>query len=353
MQEGGYFAWLQRMGIYKSYGSYPGFEAQYRPKWERAKQLGLVLFADSSGDSNWLNDNQADGQISSIRQLRLLASSNRPTRSTFAANLNGKSYVTRRIGCNALSGNMNRRISSAVMPITLAAAWCGRVRATGSSRYWQLGLDRYQDAWDIHAYPQQAPLFDGPIGNGESEDERGVLATYASLGRKNTLPFWLGETGAKAMHGLTGRRWQAEQVAKMISWVNSRNNYLGLAFCIGHEYDLAYGRIWDYSMGHKPGEAALYTASALIDGLPYQAFDAKDANIQAAYFGESFMIWRIDEATGNWPLQLDPGKSWVLVDVVGHIQELPVDASGFANIPISASPVYVLARSNYERLTRH
>jgi hypothetical protein len=85
--------------------------------------------------------------------------------------------------------------------------------------------------------------------------------------------------------------------------------YLGLAFCIGHEYDLAYGRIWDYSMGHKPGEAAMYTASALIDGLPYQAFDAKDATIQAAYFGETFMIWRIDEATGNWTLQLDPGKS--------------------------------------------
>ena len=62
MQEGGYFDWLQRMGIYKSYGSFPGFEAQYRAKWKRAKQLGLVLFADSSGDSEWLNDNQADGQ---------------------------------------------------------------------------------------------------------------------------------------------------------------------------------------------------------------------------------------------------------------------------------------------------
>jgi hypothetical protein len=88
----------------------------------------------------------------------------------------------------------------------------------------QLGLDHYQNAWDLHAYPQQAPRFGGPIGNGESEDERGVLAAYASLGRKNSLPFWLGETGAKAMHGLTGRRWQAEQVAKMIAWVNSRSD---------------------------------------------------------------------------------------------------------------------------------
>ena len=178
-----------------------------------------------------------------------------------------------------------------------------------------------------------------------------MLAAYASLGRKNSLPFWLGETGAKAMHGLNGRRWQAEQVAKMIAWVNTRSDYLGLAFCIGHEYDLAYGRIWDYSMGHKPGEAALYTAGALIDGLPYQAFDAKDANIQSAYFGETFMIWRTDEANSDWPMRLDPGKRWVLVDVVGHIQELKVDATGNTNIPVSDSPVYVLTKVVYERLT--
>jgi len=106
-------------------------------------------------------------------------------------------------------------------------------------------------------------------------------------------------------------------------------------------------------MGHKPGEAALYTASALIDGLPYRAFDAKDANIQAAYFGDTLMIWRTDEAVSNWRQQPNSGKSWVLVDVVGRIQELTVDASGNANIPISGSPVYVLSRAEYERLTRN
>jgi len=85
--------------------------------------------------------------------------------------------------------------------------------------------------------------------------------------------------------------------------------------------------------------------------LPYRAFDAKDANIQAAYFGETLMIWRTDDAAGNWRQQLVPGKSWVLVDVVGRIQELTVDASGNADIPITASPVYVLSRTEYERLT--
>ncbi|MGZ4954053.1 MAG: hypothetical protein ACXV8Q_02985 [Methylobacter sp.] len=355
MQEGGYFSWLERMGIYKSYGSYPGFDPQYRVKWERAKQRGLVLFADSSGDSAWLNDNPADGQnfINTASAFtRFFKSTNEidirseaewqklrePAHWVERAKWEYEQAHKQRSDAHYVGGSLVRPGNNEG-----AGQWFKQVL--------QLGLDNYQDAWDIHAYPQQAPHFDGPIGNGESEDERGVLAAYASLGRKNRLPFWLGETGAKAMHGLTGRRWQAEQVAKMIAWVNSRSDYLGLAFCIGHEYDLAYGRIWDYSMGHKPGEAALYTASALIDGLPYQAFDTKDANIQAAYFGDTFMIWRTDETVGNWPLRLEPGKPWVLVDVVGHIQPLPLDALGNAEVPISASPVYVLPRSEYERLT--
>jgi len=56
------------------------------------------------------------------------------------------------------------------------------------------------------------------------------------------------------------------------------------------------------------------------------------------------MIWRTDEERSHWPLRLDSGKRWVLVDVVGHAQELPVDASGHANIAISASPFYVVER---------
>lgn len=355
MQEGGYFSWLERMGIYKSYGSYPGFDPQYRTKWEQAKQRGLVLFADSSGDSSWLNDNPADG-------LNFINTASAFTRYFKATNeidirsepewqkLREPAHWVQRAKWEYEQAHKQRSDAhyvggSLVRPGDKdgAGQWFKQVL--------ELGLDKYQDAWDVHAYPQKEPRFGGPIGNGESEDERGVLATYAGLGRNNSLPFWLGETGAKAMHGLTGRRWQAEQAAKIIAWVNSRSDYLGLAFCIGHEYDLAYGRVWDYSMGHKPGEAALYTASALIDGLPYQAFDAKDANIQAAYFGDTFMIWRTDQAAGNWRLRLDPGKSWLLVDVVGHAQPLPLDGSGNADIPVSASPVYVLPRSEYERLT--
>lgn len=356
MQEDGYFSWLERMGIYRSYGSYPGFKPEYRANWESAKKRGLVLFADSSGDSNWLNDNPKDSEVF----FKTAAAYTRYFKATNEIDIRAEpqwrklrepSHWVQRAKweyelAHKLQSDAHYVGGSLVRPGDKGSAgkWFKQVL--------QLGLDNYQDAWDIHAYPQQEPRFGSAIGNSETEDERGVLATYASLGKKNSLPFWLGETGAKAMHGLTGRRWQAEQAAKMIAWVNSRSDYLGLAFCIGHEYDLAYGRIWDYSMGHKPGEAALYTASALIDGLPYQAYDTKHAAIQAAYFGETLMVWRTDEKAENWRLQLAPGTAWMLVDVVGQPQALSLDVAGFVNIPISTSPVYVLKRSDYERLTR-
>jgi hypothetical protein len=351
-QPGGYFAWLERMGIFRSYGSYPGFDAQYRPLWEQAKQRGLQLFADSSGDSNWLNDKPGDGQNfinSAAAYTRFFKATNEidirheadwqklrePAHWLERAKWEYQQAHQARSDAHVVGGSLVRPGEG---------DWFKQVL--------QLGLDNYQDAWDVHAYPQQPPRFGGPIGNGSSEDERGVLAAYTSLSRSNKLPFWLGETGAKAIHGFSGRRWQAEQVAKIIAWVNSRQDYLGVAFCIAHEYDLAYGRIWDYSLGHKPGEAAMYTAGALIDGLPYRAVDTKDGNIQAAYFGDTLMIWRTDETRSVWTMQLDPKKAWVTVDVVGHVKDLAVDNSGKASVSISSSPVYLLPRADYLNLLR-
>ncbi|AEF99816.1 hypothetical protein [Methylomonas methanica] len=352
-QAGGYFNWLQRMGIFNSYGSYPGFDSQYQAQWQQARQLGLQLFADSAGDSHWLNDKPEDGR-------NFIDAAAGFTRYFKASN---EIDIRREPEWQTLRDPVHwveraKREYQQTHQARKDAHYVGGSLVRPGEDDWfrqvlQLGLDQYQDAWDVHAYPQKAPRFGGPLGNGSSEDERGVLAVYAELGKKNTLPFWLGETGAKAMHGFSGRRWQAEQVAKMIAWVNSRDDYLGLAFCIAHEYDLAYGRIWDYAMGHKPGEAALYTAGALIDGLPYQAVDTQDAAIQAAYFGTTLMIWRDDAGVSDWPLQLDPNKIWVAVDVVGERRDLPVDKAGRASLSISSSPLYVLPQADYQALTRN
>lgn len=351
-QIGGYFSWLQRMGIFKSYGSYPGFDAQYQQQWALAKNQGLQLFADSAGDSNWLNDNPEDGR----KFIQAAAGFSRYFKSTNEIDIRHEpewqklrepAHWVARAKWEFEQIHQARKDGHYVGGSLVRPAegdWFKQVL--------QLGLDQYQDAWDVHAYPQKSPRFGQPLGNGSNEDEQGVLAVYASLGKKNRLPFWLGETGAKAMHGYTGRRWQAEQVAKIIAWVNSRSDYLGLAFCIAHEYDQAYGRIWDYSMGHKPGEAALYTASALIDGLQYQAIDTGDKAIQAAQFGSTIMIWRDDANVTDWQLKLDPAKDWVRVDVVGHRQDLPLDSAGQVQLAISGSPIYVLPGDDYQRLTR-
>ena len=349
-QPGDYFAWLERMGIFRSLGSYPGFDPQYRPLWEHARRRGLELFADSAGDSHWLNDKAEDGR----RFVEAAAGFTRFFKASNEIDIRHEpEWQKLREPAHWLE-----RAKSEYQMIHQArkdAHYLGGSLVRPGEGDWfkqvlQLGLDRYQDAWDVHAYPQRPPRFGGPIGNGDLEDERGVLAAHASLSKINKLPFWLGETGAKAMHGFTGRRWQAAQVAKIVAWVNSRPDYLGVAFCIAHEYDLAYGRIWDYSMGHKPGEAALYTANALIDGLPYRPVDTRDANVQAGYFGETLMVWR-EQGEVVWPAPLDPERQWVLVDVVGQLRKLTVDASGIAGVPISASPVYILPEAVYRQLT--
>lgn len=351
-QPGAYFTWLERMGIFRSYGGYPGFDPEYKPLWEQAKQRGLQVFADSSGDSNWLNDKPTDGQ----HFINAAAAYTRYFKATNEIDIRHEADWQKLREPAHWVERAKWEYQQAHQARSDAHYVGGSLVRPGEGDWFkqvlQLGLDNYQDAWDVHAYPQQPPRFGGPIGNGSTEDERGVLAAYADLGKANKLPFWLGETGAKATHGFSGRRWQAEQVAKIIAWVNSRQDYLGVAFCLANEYDLAYGRIWDYSLGHKPGEAAMYTAGALIDGWPYRAVDTHDDKVQAAYFGETLMIWRTDDARSDWPIRLDPSKAWVAVDVVGQVRELAVDNVGQPIVSISSSPIYVLSRANYLQTIR-
>jgi hypothetical protein len=153
-----------------------------------------------------------------------------------------------------------------------------------------------------------------------------------------------------AAHGNDGRRWQADSTAKLVAWVNSRKNVDLIAFCIAFEYCWEAGRMWDYSMGHYPGEAALYTASALIDGFPYRRETVKDEAIQAAWFGETFMIWT--ERAAEWEIQLPAPGPWVAVDAIGRVRPLAPDPSLKVRIPIGSSPIYLLREERYQQLTR-
>ncbi len=239
------------------------------------------------------------------------------------------------------------------------------VRVTANGDHWfeeclKLGLDRYQDYWDVHAYPQIAPTLDGSVSNSPNETELAVEVAYARLGRLNTKPFWLGETGARASHGRDARRWQAETVAKMAAWANARSDFAVIGFLIPWSYarqatlNTPQGGLTpihnDIEVAHYPAEAALYTASALIDGFPYRRVDSRAKNVQAACFGETLMAWTT-EGQAKLAIRLTPGLAYVGVDVVGRVEELPVAADGSAELTLTTSPIYVLERARYERLT--
>jgi len=171
----------------------------------------------------------------------------------------------------------------------------------------------------------------------------------SELGKKNTKPFMLGETSAMVWHGFAGMRWQAATVAKMAAWTNSREDWMGIAFCAAHHNRRITAE--EYGMSHNPGEAAIYTAGALIDGFPYRRLTTEDKEIQAAYFGDTFMIWRADDKTSDWKMKLEGAGPWVIVDVVGQAKPLEVK-DGEAKFQIGTSPVYILTRENYEKLTK-
>lgn len=135
----------------------------------------------------------------------------------------------------------------------------------------------------------------------------------------------------------------------MTAWTNSRPDWLGVALCAAHHDRRITAE--GYGMARNPGEAAIYTASALIDGLSYKRERTEDQQIQAAWFGDTFMIWRADDQDGPWTMPLDSAKPWLIVDVVGRARPLEVN-DGQATLWIGTSPVYVLTRQRYEQLTR-
>jgi len=73
-------------------------------------------------------------------------------------------------------------------------------------------------------------------------------------------------------------------------------------------------------------------------------------NREAALFGETRMLW-----TTGPPRQIgvplsDVGPC-VIVDVVGRVRDLPAGEENVARLEIAGSPMYVLKRSDYDRLT--
>lgn len=339
------FPWMTRAGIYRNIGSNPEWPLELA---EAAKAAGLILTMDFWDiHNNYTQEKRDKLAKAAAPYTRWYKSFNEAetkwTPAQLVARTKGEYEAVKKarpdacyVGC------------SWILP---GSAWF--------SEYLKLGMDQYVDAWDVHAYPKGWPVLEGSLGNWENEADLGISTAYKRIGKTNTKPFWMGECGARASHwSPDARRHQANAAAKMIACICSRKDFQYVGF-LWPWVDAHSGThagpnpgANDVSTAHMPGEAAYYTASALIDGFDYTRLDfGKD--IQAARFGETIMLW-----VDTWPaperelkLPLDGKGPWVVVDVVGRVRDLAVGEDGRATVKADTMPRYVLSRASYERLT--
>jgi len=341
------FPWMRRTGIYRNIGSSPSFPLELA---EAAKREGIILTMDF-----WdiHNSRTQEARV----DLAKKAAPYTPWYKSFnEVDIHHHVRKTPEHWVQRTKGEYE-----AVKAARPDAVFVGGSLVRPGSDDWfttclKQGLDRYVDAWDVHAYPQAPPTLEGTLSNSSNETELGVLTCYQRAGMTNTKPFWIGETGARASHGYDARRWQADTVAKMTACVCSRDDFQYIAFLwpwqAAHTGTHAGPKAGtnDITTPHMPGEAAYYTASALIDGFAYTRLDLGDNSVQAAFFGETRMLWSTS-GRRQVNLTLDHGGPWVVVDVIGRVRALAVGEGGAARIDLTGSPVYVMSKASYERLT--
>jgi hypothetical protein len=347
------FPWMTRMGIYRNIGSSPEWPLKLA---EAAKADGLILTMDFWDMHNAYTQEFRD------KLAKAAAPYTRWYKSFNEVDIHPNVRKTPEFWVARTKGEYEA--AKAARPDAFYVG--GSLVMPGSDAWFtdclKLGLDQYVDGWDVHAYPQRPPTLGGGLGNSPNEADYGVMTCYQRIGKTNTKPFWMGETGARASHGWDARRWQANTVAKMIACILSRKDFQYIAFLVpwfaSHTGTHAgsKARANDISVAHMPGEAAYYTASALIDGFDYTRLDfGKD--IQAARFGETIMLWSTRDTARDVAVPLDGKGPWVVVDVVGRVRDLAVGEDGRATVTVKAdawdeTPRYVLSRAAYERLTK-
>ena len=139
-------------------------------------------------------------------------------------------------------------------------------------------------------------------------------------------------------------------VAKMTACTLSRKDFQRIGFLVPWWYSRERGSLGDIEAGHMPAEAAYYTASALIDGFPYELVKAT-SSVQIARFGPTLMAWYTEGPSRSLKLYpVGPGP-FVQVDVVGRVKDITADKSGAVEVTVGESPIYVLSRANYDQLT--
>lgn len=338
-----YFPWMQRMGILMNVG---GNNVRALPFYEEARRENLTVIADMWNHRDPAYINAYVQEVASLVDYYKsyneidLHPDRRGTPRAWVAKAQQEYEIIKKHNPKA---------------VMLGASFARPGAGDWFVDCLRLGLADQHDVWDLHCYPQFPPKLEASMGNSHVEEEAGLNNAYARLGLKNTKPIWIGETAARASHGFDGRRWQADTTAKMIANALSRPNVPKIAFLVPWQYtrDQPKYYIHDIEGGHMPVQAAYYTAAALIDGFDYRRIPFDDSNIQAARFGRTFMAWTTDGLPRTIQLETTAGTDYVRVDVVGRIRNLDRSSQSAQTLllEIGSSPIYVLPRAEYERLT--
>lgn len=326
-----YFPYMERIGIFRNIG---GSNGKALDMYRDAKERGITLIADL-----WnRNAEYSEGYIEETAPYV-----------DFYKSFNEVDIRPDTHGTPQFWVDKTRKEYELIQKYDPDATFLGASFARPGTSDWfrecmKLGLDQYHDVWDVHCYPQRPPVLGGTMSNSPNETELGILKVYEELGRTNKLPFWIGETGARCSHGEDARRWQADTVTKMVACSLSREDFERIGFLVPWWYTRERGSLSDIETGHMPGEAAYYTASALIDGFnQYERLDMGEG-VQAARFGPTVLAW----TTGSdreIKLPIDVKDDYVIVDVVGRVSDLKSN-----KMMLSSSPVYVVPKKVYRQL---
>jgi hypothetical protein len=334
-----YFPYMKRIGIFRNIGGTNGRAPEF---YEEASKQGLLLTADfwNYRDPQYIAEyaKEAAPYVDSFKSFNEIdiRPDQRGTPKEWVAKARLEFESVRKHAPKALvvGGSLVRPASD---------SWFAECL--------KLGLQDYQDVWDVHCYPKEPPALEGTMANSPDETELGILKVMKELGLKNTKPFWIGETGARCSHGLDARRWQADTVAKMAACALSRQDFQKIGFLVPWWYSREKGKLGDIEAGHMPAEAAYYTASALIDGFPYTRLSLGGPT-QAAQFGPTTMVWTTNGKHRDVTTTPQGKAPYVQVDVVGRVKELETGADGAVSVTASGSPIYILPRTTYEDLTK-
>ena len=336
-----FFPWMSRMGVLHNVGG----DCKNGDLMEKAKSYGITMTADFLDP--WCCE-KPETKLAAAKTSAPYTKFYKAWNEIDISHFRFKSSTT----------NWTKRVRTeweAVHAASKDAIYTGPTFVrTGNSDWFadclRLGWADYVDVWDVHSYPMHAPnLEDAHVTNSANESGTGIeIALKNVLGKKNDKKFIMGEWGPRSSHGRDARVWQIGMTAKMVAWLGSAPNYLMGGFLVPWLHSDG-----DLVLGHQPAEAALYTASALVDGFPYSRYEVgfdRD-RFNAGLFGPTLVVWTkgwdVDERSFRPPFEGD----LVLVDAIGRVKPLERDADGLVRVAFSPTPVYILTAENYAKLT--